>query len=108
MKKFGKIQLRILYWLYLPENKGGLNHSPSDIIKNSIGSGTATYPALKSLRKQGYIGIGYYDGIKGEIWGKTYFITSYGRKIFKENMKNKSYSEMKKILNEKNPLIYWE
>ncbi|KKN30020.1 hypothetical protein LCGC14_0838370 [marine sediment metagenome] len=101
-KKLGKVQLKILYMLYLPENEGGINYAPSRIINNYGGS--AIYSALKSLEKQKYINSVY----KNDFWGIVYFITSEGKKVFRENMENKSYSEIKKILNIKKPEIFWK
>ncbi len=109
-KKLGKVQLRILYKLYLPENMGGINRSPSSVINNY--GGNAVYPALKSLKKQGYINSGYYKGAKGKIWGKVYHITHEGQNTFKENMKNKSHIEIREKLYHKkyikNPKIFWK
>lgn len=104
MKKLGNVQLRILYKLYLPENMGGINNSPSNIIKQY--GGGSVYSALKSLEKQKYIN----SRFKGDTWGHVYFITPEGKKVFKENMENKSYFEIKKILYHKNikkPKIFW-
>ncbi len=104
MKKLGNVQLRILYKLYLPENEGGINYTPSNTIKKY--GGRSIYPALKSLEKQKYINSVY----KGNVFGTVYFITSEGKKVFRENMENKSYFEIKKILyheNIKKPKIFW-
>jgi len=101
-KKLGLIQLRILYWLYVPSDMGGIGYTPINIINKCIK--VQTYSSLKSLCKQGYVGIAHSDIFHKEV----YFITDNGKDIFEKNIKGLWKREIKQLLNVKQLIVCWD